>query len=105
MNNYPLFTPPDHLAEKGAKNWTKKETQEYFDWFLAIKAKRISQMLEFLGYSLTGNVYADIEALNNKVYACLCDSSFHSIRESDLSMALNNYGFALAADFGLYISL
>lgn len=104
MNNYPLFTPPDHLAEKGAKNWTKKEAQEYFNWFLAIKAKRISKMLEFLGYSLTSNTYSDIDALNNKIYSCLCDSSFHNIRETDSSRALNNYGFALAADFGLFLA-
>ena len=37
MTEYPLFTPPESLAVKGTKNWTKLEAQAYFDWLTSLK--------------------------------------------------------------------
>lgn len=47
LQRYPLFMPPDDLAEKGLLNWNKKELKRYFDWYLSVFEGRVNFFLEF----------------------------------------------------------
>lgn len=105
MQDYPLFMPSEELALKGAKNWNKADKQEYFDWFIKIKSERVSHMLRYIDFCPSGDRYVDLGQINLKVYELLCESDFHDVREVDGGKKLNNTGFALVTDFGIYFSM
>lgn len=104
MNTYPLFMPPNELAEKGAKNWKKKEAQAYLEWFLNNKEQRVNQLLTFLGYQLTGDSIKDLSIISKLVYDKIEDPQFYTIRKIDNAKQLNDAGLAIAVDMGLLLA-
>jgi hypothetical protein len=104
MTEYPLFTPPESLAVKGTKNWTKLEAQAYFDWFMEVRKQRVSNFLDFIRYNLTGNVEHDLVTISQKLFDTVNTPDFYSIREIDGAKKLNDYGLAIAADMGLLLA-
>ena len=104
MKEYPLFMPPESLAVIGAKNWKKKEAQEYFDWFMRERKQRVSNFLDFIGYELTGNIEQDLKIISQKLFDAANTPDFFSIRDVDGSKKLNDRGLALAADSGLLLA-
>ena len=101
---YPLFMPPLELAEKGAKNWKKKEAQSYLNWFLNVRVERVSHFLSFLDYQLTGENDTDLAIISKLVFSKINTPNFYSLREIDGAKQLNNEGLALASDMGLLLS-
>jgi hypothetical protein len=104
MNNYPLFSPPEHLATRGSKNWNKKEAQEYFNWFMEIRNQRVIDFLHYIGYSLTSNLENDLIRISDIVYLFYNNADYYSIREKDGSKYLNEFGLSMAADIGLLLA-
>lgn len=104
MKKYNLFIPPLSLAEKGVKNWNKKEAKQYFDWFLHEKENRVKGLLSYLDYELTGDIERDIQVIGNKVFDLVNQNNFHDIRPIDNGKKLNDSGLALVTDFGLLIA-
>jgi hypothetical protein len=47
LEQYPLYLPPDDLAEKGHLNWNKKELKRYFEWFMDNYNLRVDFFLDF----------------------------------------------------------
>lgn len=99
---YKLFLPPDHLAEKGRKNWNSKEADEYFDWLLSVKDKRVSNLLKKLEYNFSDNLKTDLDQIESKVALLLVTSPFSNFKNK--TYELTNYGLAVAADVGLTIA-
>ena len=104
MNSYPFFIPPENLAVTGAKNWKKKEAQQYFDWFMNEKSSRVAYFLKYLGYKLTQDNEQDLINISNLLFTSINNESFFSIREIDKVKQLNDMGLALAADMGLFLA-
>lgn len=99
---YPLFKPSEHLAEKGAKNWTKKEALEYFNWFQEIKNERVENLLRFFNQSSSDEI--DLNEIGEKLYNVLSESREFTEKLENGRLVLNNYGLSLVADFGLLIA-
>ena len=79
MSTYPLFMPPDELAEKGAKNWNKKEAKIYLDWFLNEKEVRVNHLLSFLEYKLTGDHAKDLTIVSEFLYNKINNPQFYNL--------------------------
>jgi hypothetical protein len=104
MKDYPLFIPPEELAAKGAKKWTKREARAYFDWFQNEKEKRVENFLSFMRVQLTGSDETDLGRLAPMLYAEIGAFPFSEINEVTQRKKLTNMGLALAADMGLLMS-
>jgi len=96
--------PPDELADKGAKNWKKKEALAYLDWFLTVNTQRVSHLLAFLGYEPTGDQTKDLPVISELLYDKINNPQFYTLRAIDGAKILNDQGLAIAADMGLLIS-
>ncbi len=101
MKNYPIYAPPESLALKGSKNWNKKESIEYFNWFIQIMDERISSFLSYIDYRLTGKIKSDLQEISLKVFNIVSLPQFYSIRDIDGVKVLNKHGLSIAADMGL----
>lgn len=102
MIDYPLFAPPEHLAAKQAKQWSKKEAQEYKDWLMSVIDCRVDFLINFLGVSKVRNIENLLDKCGNVVAELLWTEDF-SEKTND-SLQLNNRGYALAADMGLLVA-
>ena len=96
--------PPNELAEKGAKNWKKKEAQAYLSWFLDIKEERVKYFLAFLDYKPIGKQKIDLTSISELLYNKINDSQFYTLRTIDGGKVLNDYGLSIAADMGLLLA-
>lgn len=104
MSEYPLFMPPDELAEKGAKNWNKKEARAYFDWFIESIELRVNNFLTIIDYPLTSNLEVDLNTISEKVRRLIIEKKFYESIIGTDEKKLNNFGYAIAVDVGLLIS-
>ena len=103
MTEYKLFIPPEHLAEKGRKNWNKKEAEEYKEWLLSVIDNRISNLLNFFNEQESNDdIHKFLLRLSKKVSNKLNESGFSA--EIKGQKKLTNMGYALAADMGLLIA-
>lgn len=102
MSDYKLFMPPEQLAEKGVKNWSKKEAEEYKDWLISGLDERISNLLKYFDEQEEDNALDLLEKLGKKVSDKLKEAEFSE--EVNGRMVLTNKGAALAADIGLLIA-
>jgi hypothetical protein len=96
---YPLFMPPPHLAEKGAKAWTKGEADEYSAWLQANLERRVGEMLTFLAVSGDGPPREVLDSAGRSVADLIRQEPF-----SD-GLQLTDRGRALAADIGLLAAM
>lgn len=98
-SEYPLFVPPEYLAEKGTKDWSAKEAREYKVWMLGVLDDRVEAMMEFLGEPTGANPAEHLAALGRRASSLLREVPFSE--ESPTGRQLTNAGHALAADMGL----
>lgn len=98
---YPLFTPPGHLAEKGVKNWNKREAKEYAEWFHLNRNERVNGLLSFFGFETLGDHASDLHRLGELIYHKLREDSAYAEEKENGRLVLSDPGYALAADFGL----
>lgn len=120
IKDYPLFMPPDDLAEKGHLNWNKKELKRYFEWYESSYENRIKNFLEFFTIFYS----SDPEKIFNSTYSEKIFSLFDNnemltsitrrkvpvdatpdikyiIENEPPRQELTNLGYAIAADSGL----
>jgi hypothetical protein len=100
VDDYPIFMPPGHLAEKDRQEWRKSEADEYFQWFQENIGPRVKQLLEYLNEKISNSPdEKDLARIGKKIAMLLQHPKF-SI-EGDLT----DSGYALAADMGLLMSV
>ena len=101
---YTIFKPEEHLAEKGVKNWTKKEATEYFNWFLKVKDKRVDEFLKFFDISLSNQFDLDLNLISKKLFQHLTENREFTDQLENGRLVLNKYGYSVIGDFGLLLS-
>lgn len=98
--SYPFFAPPGVLADKGPKEWTKKEAQSYFDWFMGSIDHRVDGLLSFLGIDPEGMEARELLArAGQQVAQLLKQPPFTEPGEDGPDLTVQ--GAALAADIGI----
>ena len=99
---YPLFAPPEELAEKGRMNWTSKEAGQYAKWLEQGLEARVKQLLEYVGGPLEGQPEPLLDAIGTKIATLLPRPQFsHGAPENP---ALTHQGYAMASDVGLLVA-
>ncbi len=93
--NYREFIPPEELATKDVKSWSKYEAKKYFEWFLKEKENRILLFKTFI------NGANEFEDLLKETFLLFLQNGFIVGKKGDC--VLTNLGYALAADFGIYL--
>jgi len=101
FSKYNLFLPPEHLTQTKAYLWSKREAKEYFKWFLSIKDDRLNQFFKYLGREDAdkGDLLVIAREVENRI-----NSFFLRERVNGERLDLTNEGYAIAVDFGLYLS-
>ena len=123
LEQYPLYFPPDDLAEKGHLNWTKKELKRYFEWFMDNYNIRVAFFLDF--FKMTYSKDPDIIFSNGlpEMIFNLFDKNplLTTIRKRNVPLdakpdikflienepprqEFTNLGYAIAGDSGLLIA-
>jgi len=98
ITEYPLFIPPNGLAEKDPINWTKKEADDYFKWLLENLEKRVTCFLKYIEEDMPCGQTIDLQNMGKKVSYFLKSDTFSK------GGILINMGYALAADAGLLVA-
>lgn len=109
--SYPLFIPPQVYLANGPREWSKKQAQSYLQWFLAIKDKRVSEFMAFLGIILLPKEELGWNHISQQFYNIVIQESFvrketHEdpfTKERKDLMGLTNEGYAFAGDMGLFL--
>ena len=91
---YEFFVPPQPMAEKDILTWSRKEAEQYFEWFLSNTGKRLALLGAYLDVTIQKN-RTGLASVVKKVESVLLDVAF-----SD-GTTLTNRGYALAADIGI----
>lgn len=97
---YPRFLPPDKVAAKSHRDWSKKEAQIYFDWLMESSGERVCGLLRFVGKD--GQAQRNRQLLRDvgeRIVALLTLDEYSRTRDG--SRTLTDAGYALAADMGL----
>ncbi|MBK8909913.1 MAG: hypothetical protein IPM61_01150 [Chlorobi bacterium] len=118
---YPIILTPLELAEKGHKNWSKKEAKQNLLWFLSIFPERLEVLSNFLDVDIDfrrDNVEL-LDEIVGKSMEIFRDERFHTDNknEEDFSVEvhkdgkytiinhprieLTTYGASLAVDIGI----
>ncbi len=102
---YPLFIPPEQLTAKPHREWSKRESQLYFDWLMSAASDRVSSLLRYLalGSDETSLDRGVLIAVGDGVSRLLVTDDF-SHQEGDSPRTLTNHGYAMAADTGLLVA-
>lgn len=98
LKQYMFFCIPPLLAEKGVKNWTKKEAASYLEWVLNEIDERIAILLTFFDLNDDDFDSVDLNFLGEKIVKVLRTDLFSEADD------LTDHGYALAADIGLLIA-
>lgn len=101
--NYPLFLPPQSLAEKPPKEWSKSEAQAYHDWLLGQVGPRTAYLIDFLKLRNISEPEALLHEAQEKFEALLREEEELST-SSPTGKRLSNTGYAIAADLGLLVA-
>lgn len=101
---YPVLDPPAHLTDIGPhRNWPIELAQENYDWVMSVRNRRISELLEFFGFSPPerGQEYDLLLALGERVAIALCTKP--NFRETPGKKELAAPGLSMAYDMGLLV--
>jgi hypothetical protein len=101
LKDYPLFIPPQQVANSDHKIWTLKEAKLYFEWLMSVKDARVEYLLTVIDESLTENREQDLKRIGEKIYNLLFTEPFAKLEDNTLK--LTNKGHALAADMALLL--
>ena len=99
---YPLFLPPAQLAQKSARDWTKKESEIYFRWFLSVLGERLNYALEYFGERSDKDCDCLMDAVGAKFAEKICEEPFS--QQCENKRTLSNAGYALSADVGIILA-
>jgi len=104
-NHYPLFIPPEPMATKPHRDWSKNEAQLYSDWLMESIDERVEALLKFFGISESAmrSPRSLLLHLGERVAETLEDPDYSGVT-ADGKRVLTNHGHALAADMGLLIA-
>lgn len=111
MEDYKMFIAPEELAQKGSLNWTKKEAESYFNWFIGIKESRIRYFIDFFNlvdFTPTKDKFVklyhklDVLLATNK-YSHDSSEQYEGFYKHGKSMDLTDRGYSVGADLGLWI--
>ncbi len=105
LKNYPIFAPPEPLASKSHRKWTKKEAQSYFDWLMGCLDPRIAGLLGVLDieHAEDADDRGLIAEAGERAVRALRDP-ICSESSADGTPILTNIGYSLAADIGLLVA-
>ncbi len=99
---YPLFIPPEHLVDKGNKQWNAQEAIEYRKWLLGVMDERIAALLERFDEPLNSEPSDHLLRIGKKIATVLVNEPYS--HTSSNKKLLTNVGNAVAADMGLLIA-
>ncbi|WP_428266020.1 hypothetical protein [Haliangium sp.] len=100
--SYPLFEPPEAIAAKSHRDWSKKEAQRYFAWLIGCLEQRVAGLLDFLGIERAERMDArELLAEVGDRAALALENPACSETGRDGEPVLTNMGYSLAADIGL----
>ncbi|QQR72271.1 MAG: hypothetical protein IPJ17_12135 [Holophagales bacterium] len=98
MSDYPKFVPPENLATKTPREWSKTEADEYASWLGSEAGARTANLLRFFGVAPELAPTVLLEVLGKRVAEALRTEAFS--QGEQLTIA----GYALAADMGLLVA-
>lgn len=101
-DKYPVFAPPDTLARKSPREWSKADAQSYFDWLLSHANARIEILLNFMRLSHISEPAALLHEAQMKLEDLLNDAEFSE--NGPTGKRLTKLGYAVAADLGLLVA-
>jgi hypothetical protein len=102
---YPYFSPPEFLASKIPRSWTRIEAKAYFDWLSDCMPNRITVLLKYFGIEDASALDPErlFTFLGEKVAENIASDAFSSLDSKGVRQ-LNDAGYALAADMGLLVA-
>jgi hypothetical protein len=114
--DYPLFTPPEDLAEKPRAEWTMAEARRYYDWLMSVLPERVATVTKVLRLDprespddvllAAGEQMARILPMAGVSTEGRIERSVlrgHEV-ETDSGPLVTVVGYALAADLGLLMA-
>ncbi|GAB4562904.1 MAG: hypothetical protein Tsb0020_11630 [Haliangiales bacterium] len=99
---YQLFAPPEEIASKPHRDWSKKEAQRYFAWLTECLEQRVAGLFDFLGIAQAKPMGARelLADVGTRAAKALADPAYSKMGK-DGEPVLTNLGYSLAADIGL----
>lgn len=115
---YPLFPYiPESCCEDDRTGWTKKQAEEYFDWFVNMLEPRLKIMLDYYDERFDNNSYDTLLRIGGKAVAELKKSeswrqggkttikfATGDVAIVDQGKLLTKRGYSIAADMGVLLA-
>jgi len=103
---YPLTEPPEQIAGRKSKEWSTREAEDCFAWFLANEGMRVQHFLAFFKQVLPDDCREVEEFLLNlgQEYVERLRAIHFSTPDANGRLQLTNQGIALASDAGLFVA-
>jgi hypothetical protein len=98
---YPLFVPPNGLAEQTPRDWSVAQAKQYAAWLEAVLPDRVSSMATYFGLSPEWDE-STLVALESLLKLELAQPPFSEA--IDGRPTLTSSGYAVAADMGLLVA-
>jgi hypothetical protein len=100
---YPLFSPPNELASKDKKLWTMAESRAYLEWLKSVVDQRANSFLAYLNCVNLPLIEQSLDLIDARFCDALSEPQFRN-ESGSAPLKLSNYGYAIAADWGLTLS-
>lgn len=101
-NQYPLFLPPEELAQKGRMNWSAPEADSYLQWMVGSLDSRTKQFLLYLGDLREASPETLLDQVGVRLAELLPQPQFS--HGAPAKPELTNEGQALVCDAGLLVA-
>lgn len=101
IDDYPLFVPPVGLACKSHREWTRSESQAYFEWLMESLDGRVKSLLRALVIPEDLENEKRLLLLAGERIVEALDDPRSTVESSEGGRTLSNLGYSLAADIGL----
>jgi hypothetical protein len=114
--DYRLFEPPDKLVERGVRNWTPHEADEFFAWLMEVAPNRVRQLRRLLKISPSADPVEELRAVGERLVPMLGDDEFSELGRPEIATLRGNevivpagrqvttLGYAVLADVGLLLA-
>ena len=99
--SYPLFLPPDALAEKGSDYWSKSESEQYLDWLVDAIDTRLSGLAGYLKMDIQPKEAASTLSVCGTRVALAVQLPDFSLVEDGIKKLSPSAGYSIGADVGL----
>ena len=101
-STYPLYVPPDGLAELRPSEWSSAQARRYLTWLQTVVDERANAGLGYLGVAEGQDPEQLLLTVGEKAAWVLRKPEFSSVHGDQVK--LTNAGNALAADIGLLLA-